>query len=729
MNILLIGGSGSLINNLIIKLNKEGHRLYLLTGDRYKQAPYQKVFERYDFTYDCACLNEIFESVSPDLTIYMGAFDTNYRWQEEKKEAVKYSTGLTNILMAYSMNSSGRFIYLSSDEVYSGNYEKNIWEDEPLNPDNYRSMVLAQGEELCESYRGYQNRDIVVLRLDHLYSIPRERKEVNNICARMCLEVLEKGTITITEGNRFSLLYETDAVEFIYRLIRCTEHKYHIYNLSSSIETSEWDIAQMVQKAMAEPVEMITREEPGVRRVLANQLLDSEFGNPFCCETYSIIIKMAAYMKKNSYAFLTGEDVKLPFWKRVVEKSGWLLKAMIPFVENLICFFPFFFLNKYMADGSIFSKLDFFLLYVLLFAIVYGQQQATFSAVLAVIGYCIAQMSDRTSFEVMLDSNTYIWIAQLFILGLVVGYMRDQLTAIKRENVEEREFLSEQLNDIQDINSSNVRVKDALETQIVNQNDSVGKIYSITSALDQYSPEEVLFYAAEILAKLMKSKDVAIYTVSNDDYARLFSYTSLKAKSLGNSIKYRELGEVYETVVQHRVYINRKMDERYPLMANAIFEEDRIKMLICVWGISWEHMTLGQANQLTVVSSLIQNAVLRANRYLAALEEQRYVEGSHMLATEAFTILARAYVQAERSGLTECTLLRVLTQKENYMEVGSQLAGKLRTSDYVGTLADGYLYALLANTTMEDAQFVIHRFSGMGYEMEVMEDEIAWQST
>ncbi len=727
MNILLIGGSCSLINNLIIKMNKEGHRIFLLTGNRYKQEPYQKVFERYDFTYDCECLGEIFESVNPDITLYMGAFDSNYRWHEEEKEALKYSTGLMNILMAYSMNNTGRFLYLSSEEVYSGHYDQNIWEDEPLTPSGNRAMVLAQGEELCESYRGYRNNDIVVLRLDHLYSIPKNRKDINNVCSRMCLEVLERDTITITEGNTFSLLYETDAVEFIYRLIQNSSHKYPVYNLSSSLEVSEEEIAQMVKKAMGWEIEIQTREEQGKRKVLANQLLDSEFGNPFCCEVSAIIEKMVAYMKKNRYVFLTGEDSKPPFWKRLIESSGWLIKATIPFLENLICFAPFFFLNKYMAEGSIFSKLDFFLLYVLLFAIVYGQQQATFSAVLAVIGYCMTEMSERSGFEVMLDSNTYIWIAQLFILGLVVGYMRDQLSSIRRENVEEREYLAAQLNDIQDINSSNVRVKDALETQIVNQNDSVGKIYSITSALDQYSPEEVLFYAAETLGKLMRSKDVAIYTVSNESYARLFSYTSVKAKSLGNSIKYQEFGELYETLSQRKVYINRKMDERYPLMASAIYENERMQTLIFVWGISWEHMTLGQANQLTVISSLIQNAVLRSNRYLAVLQEQRYVEDSRMLETEAFTILARAYVQAERRGLTECTLLKVLVEPEKYLEVGKLLSSKVRPTDYVGTLEDGNMYTLLSNTMVSDAQFVIRRFEEMGYETEVMEDDIAWQ--
>ena len=72
MNVLLIGGAGTFINNLIVKLKKEGHRVYLLTGSRYDDRPYQKVFEKYNFSYDSSCLNEIFESIRPDLTIFMG---------------------------------------------------------------------------------------------------------------------------------------------------------------------------------------------------------------------------------------------------------------------------------------------------------------------------------------------------------------------------------------------------------------------------------------------------------------------------------------------------------------------------------------------------------------------------------------------------------------------------------------------------------------------------------
>jgi len=186
------------------------------------------------------------------------------------------------------------------------------------------------------------------------------------------------------------------------------------------------------------------------------------------------------------------------------------------------------------------------------------------------------------------------------------------------------------------------------------------------------------------------------------------------------------MGEVYEALVAGKVYINRQMDERYPLMANAIFENEKMQMLIFVWGLSWEQMTLGQSNQLIIISSLIQNAVLRANKYMEALEHQRYVADSRMLVEDAFSTLVNAHMQAGAKGLTECTLLRVISgiHDENQLEDGRLLASKLRLSDYVGTLSDGRLYVLLANTSKKDAGLVMSRFAELGYETEIVREKI-----
>ena len=79
-NILVIGGPGSLTGQLIRSFSKEGHRVSLLTGSRNSEAKYPRVFERYDFPYASENLPDVFESVSPDVTVFAGAYDSSFSW-------------------------------------------------------------------------------------------------------------------------------------------------------------------------------------------------------------------------------------------------------------------------------------------------------------------------------------------------------------------------------------------------------------------------------------------------------------------------------------------------------------------------------------------------------------------------------------------------------------------------------------------------------------------------
>ena len=651
MNILLVGGSCSLINSMILKLRKEGHRIFLLTGDKYRHNKYERVFEKYEFSYDCENLNDILESVNADVTILMGAFDTNYRWNGEEREIVLFISHLVNILVAYSVKNKKRLIFLSSDEIYNGNYTEDIKEEEPFSGVGIRADALSQAEEICDNFRINRNLDIITLRLDHLYNIPKERKDVNNICADMCLNCMCDGHIKAKTDHTFSLLYENDAVEYIYQFIKTSNHKYSLYNLSSNDVVSEVKLAAMIQKAMEIESNIVAFSDSNGRCVLSGNRFEREFGVHAFGNLEKNIKDMVSYMKKHESVFLKGDDLKLSWWKMLYEKWKWLIRTLFPFFENLVCFVPFFMMNNRTVGSEYFANLDPFLLYVLLFAIVYGQQQATFSAILAVAGYMFRQMYTRSSFEVLIDYNTYVWIAQLFILGLVVGYMRDQIRIMRLESQELEEHLHRQIVDIRDINESNVRVKEVMEQQLIDHKDSIGKIYSITAGLEQRMPDEVIFYAVEMLGKLMKTKDVALYNVVSKDYARIFSASSQKARSLGNSIRYREMTDIYDALKEQKVYINKKMDEQYPLMARGIYEGEEVQMIVMMWGLSWEKMTLGQANFLTVVSYLIQNAVLRAQRYMQALEEKRYSQNSRILEPEAFESLVQAYMKAKLKNL------------------------------------------------------------------------------
>lgn len=728
MDVLLIGGSSDFMNAILNKLNKEGHRSFVLTGSRQVHESYKNVYEKYNFPYDADCLKEIFDSVNPNAIIFTGAYDSNFNWNDPRKDSVRFVAGLQNIMSTFATMKKGRMIFLSSGEVYSQNYPSNIPEDSPTSALTFRSMALVQGEDICRNYRKTMGLDTVVLRLDHLYGIPfkerlRGQRLKDNLCADMCVSALRTGQIQANSNKIFSMLHQDDAVEFLYKVVSAGTVKQELYHISSEQVLSEMDLAKMVQQEMGGNVSIVNNTVGSeFRVVLSSQAFAEEFGMKIFNKPEQTTAAMAKHIKRHSNDYLLEGDAGKGAVGKIKQNLLHILRASIPFIENIICFIPFFMLNNRTVESEYFANLDFYLLYVLLFAIIHGQQQATFSAVLAVGGYCFRQMYERSGLEVLLDYNTYVWIAQLFILGLVVGYMKDQLKSIRDENEREMHYLSGQLDDIQDINTSNVRLKNGLEVQIVNQNDSFGKIYEITSSLDQYEPSEVLFYAAEILSKLIGSKDVAIYSVANRSYARLFSATSRKARELGNSVNYTTFGEMYEALKEKRVFINRNMDEKYPLMADAIYSEDDMQLILMVWGIPWERMTLSQANMLVVIGYLIQNAVVRANRYMAALEKQRYIEGTKILETSAFTELVDAYLRARNKSLTECAILRIEVSPEQQETAAAALTKLMRQSDYIGKLEDGNLYALLSNTENKDADFVIRRFAEVGYKSWIKED-------
>lgn len=740
MDILLVGAKSTFLEGLVDKFHKEGHKLYLLSGDRYANYRVSKVFEQYNFPYESDIMHEIIESIAPQTIIFMGAYDQNYFKPTDKARAASYASGVLNILEAANNSlKKVKVIYLSNHEVYTGSFEDEITEDVVPNAKDIRGVSILNGEEAVRRYAS-EKLDSTVLRLDHLVVPPKTFDDITEICGEMCLDYLEKDRIYIpNKKNVHSLLSMPDAVQFIYTATLAAEHKLDTYHISASWPISEGEMASVIAEEMggtgkdymevkdrsnfapeqSEAEDDLNQTSNNRRAILSNKAFCEEFGLSIFHKSKATTILCAQAARRNRENLIGKRKNLTGIKKWMKEKFGGFFWAVLPFLENLLLFIPFFMLNNRATDSQYFSKIDFFLLYVLLFAVMHGQQQATFSALLATAGYIFRQMYNRSGFEVAIDYNTYVWIAQLFILGLVVGRMKDKIKQQKEEGINETEYLKEQIGDIAEINSSNLFIKNVLETQVVNQENSFGKVYEITSALDKYEPEEVLFYATEIVGQLINSKDVAIYTVANGDYARLFAATSDLARSLGNSIKYRELTPVFTDLSNNRVYINRTLDERYPIMAEAIHNGDALELIIMVWGIPWDCMNQGQANMLRIASYLIQNAVVRANRYMDALEKERHLSDTNILEADAFDSLLNAFMTAQTKGLTQATVLKVDVLPSQNEEAGVALIKKLRQTDFLGIHA-GRLYALLSNTDEKDADFVIGRFKEAGYSSSIV---------
>ena len=147
-----------------------------------------------------------------------------------------------------------------------------------------------------------------------------------------------------------------------------------------------------------------------------------------------------------------------------------------------------------------------------------------------------------------------------------------------------------------------------------------------------------------------------------------------------------------------------------------------MELILRIWGIPWQRMTLSEANRLTIVGSLIQNAVVNANRYLDALTSQRYLDQTNIMSPDAFTQLVAAFFGAKSNGLTECALLEILTQDRR--QASDVLGKSMRQTDYMGVLNDGKFYTLLSNTDEKSAEGVIERFRNAGYECCLREEAV-----
>ena len=734
MKVLIIGGANTITNAIIQKFNKEGHCVYVLTDDREHRNNYKKVYEQYHFSYENSCIKEVFESIRPDLTIFMGAFDNRYNWSNCYQEAARFGVGLQNILTAFSTMYHGRFIYLSSDAVFditeeefyhiTANTQRQVIED---NSDDYSHAYMANainnGENICNSYKQTMGLDIVVIRIKELCFLAKDAFEVSDIFTRLCVEAVKNNTLTLTK-DIYSPLYLSDAVEFLYRLAVQTQLSFSFYEMQSDNEITSKQVGQCIDSILGITTEK--KFETENETLWIDTSAPHDINETVKCNVFynaeNCIRLIARHVKKNKnnlQAVSENNNSKMAQFKKWFHNVG---TALLPFIENLICFIPFFMINNRVTDSAYFARLDCYLLYVLLFAIIYGQHQAMFSATLSVCGYFFRQMYDRSGFEIALDYNTYVWIAQLIILGLSVGYLRDSMRSAKADRADEIHYLTSRLRDIEDINSINAKLKEELEIQLINQSDSIGTIFEITSTLDSDEPESVFFHAAEVVSQLMDCKDVAIYNVSNRNYARLMSSTSANARKLGNSIEYTSYTQMYTMLQSGAVYINKKLEPDYPLMAAAITSDDEIQSIIMLWNISWERMNLSQSNRLKVIAYLIQNAVLRANRYMDVLEHDRYIKDTNILEAAAFKSLIKAFLTAQKKGLADCSLIKITPDKEGITYTSKKLSRLFRTSDYMGSLDDGYLYVLLANTSLKDASFVTERISEAGYTYDIVRE-------
>jgi|GEM_PF-6453067 len=612
MNILILGSPGGLVDRLTELFRAENHCVSVVTGARRRRKTTGRAFEYYDFPYDSERLSEIVDSAAPDVTVFLGALDGCFR-PGGARGAVLLSAGLMNALTACAARDRGRFVFLSSEAVFAGGRSRALTEaDEPDAADAF-GQALIQAEALCGRFR--RGLETVVLRVGGCALLPRSPDETRDALPRMALEALRGGPVIAREGRRAAPLDETETARRVVRLALAPSPVRALYHVA---------VRALPEPALAKMVALEVERYSGARgsvevrpaageqpALLDGRLFDASFGASGSTGPESAVKSVMARMAERGDVFRAEEGRRPPLRDRLKEKAGWLLRGLIPPLENLAGFA----LAQALAGrlGTRFAGLDIYLLYVLLFAAVYGHRQALLAAGLSAAGY-LMRPGGTAAFS---ESGTYFYLAQLFLVGLVAGFLKDELARQRDESRSGQARLIEELEDIRALDDDNARARKALELQLINQKDSLGRLDAMTAALDADSPDEVLRRAADMLRDLMGG-EAAVYRMQGGVPA-LCAATSEEARALGEA---PVLGGALDACVREgRVYVNRQLEPGLPAMACAAGEAGVASALAVIWSLPIEAMGLAQADRLAVACRLIHRAVCRAERLQAALRE------------------------------------------------------------------------------------------------------------
>lgn len=709
-NILIVGAMDTIVETICKRLVRENNKVFLLTNKKNNRRV--RGVKVYNYQYDSDSVYEVFGSCRPDRVLFIGAYDSNFTWNSktEKQDYKNFTVGLSNVLRVAERFGVKRFIYISNGEVFEKEYIQAIPESTMPTAETLKATSISIGETLVKHYSSNMSLDTVIARIDNLYYCPKNYEECNNVYLEKCRKAVIDGEFSINTKITRSGIWINDAVQAVFTLLFAQKHNQQIYHITSGDDINQGLLANLISDSCTREV-IVKDSSIGTKRVI--KLRDSYFAEEFDFSArYAIgdcIPEVVQYIQKNADSFKIArnelDDIK------DVGKS--LLKKLFPYIEAIVVFALVMLVQLLFGDSNYFEKVDFFLLFITLFALIHGLNQAVFTGVLSMLGYFYLNVSKVPILELFMDVGTYVWLAQIFVIGMSVGYLKDNMRQMKEDKDEEIDYLKGRISDISEINDSTTEIKNYFENQVIGNKENLSFFYNIMTRLDDADDNGILFEVINVLQTSMATKDVAIYEASNGGYYRLL--TSSSTRNLKKSLRLDDYEVVAKAIEKDMIFVNTTIDPSLPSMASCIKDEDgNVQIILCLWDLPFERMTLHYRNMFRLITLLVRSAVIRASKYLSNVVEKRFYPNTRVLNKDAFEEVKDIYSNAQERKLVQFITIKCHTNEMDEAQSHLLIQKQFRDNDVIGYYGDNDYVVLAVNSSVDDASIILNRLSSNG---------------
>jgi len=727
MKVLITGGCGFIGSHTAERFLKEGYKVYIidnLSSGRKENVSIKHKFYKLNVE-DRKC-EEIFANNEFDAVVHLAAhIDAVDSVEEPYSDAQSNILGLINMLHLSSKYSVRKFIFASSAAVYGNTDKSSFAEEDECNPISPYGVSKLTGEQYCKLWKERYKSDTICLRFSNVYG-PRQSAEgeggVVSVFMRNILND-EKLLIHGSGEQTRDFIYVEDIVDAIYKSVEfCSSD---ILNISANVQNSINDLVELIKRihSSVEIEYTLPRKGDIMHSRLSNDKAVNELN---WAPMYSLGqgIEKTYQWYKNFNNENRIESVKKSEVEEKQENNG-AFKKLVPYIENLLVFLIVCLLSEFSKDYGMQVIIDFKLVYIIIFAIVYGLRQASIAVFLSCALFIWEiRETGHDIISLIYNVNALVHFSLYIFVGSVLGYSIDSKKYEVEAKEEELKEIKEKFEFLYDMYNESKLVRKELQDQITNTEDSFGKIYKITSTLDTLEPEKVFGGAVGAIEEIMKSKDVYIFSVSKaQNYLRLISKSKESNINVDKSIRVNDIPEIENLIHTRSIFVNRDLKKLLPMMMSPIVFDDKVLAIIAIYSMKFETMSLYKQNLLEVVSNLITSALVRAYQYDQVIHDEKYIMGTPVLKAKYFKQLLQRKVEAKQKNNTDFILLKICNSEGwKNRGISYQIEKRIRESDYIGVDEKNELFILLSNTNEIEAQYVIKRLGNINIHVEISEE-------
>lgn len=702
MKIVYIGANDVLAEALAERMGQEGHDVYLLSDRAIPKKPKGVSLHRFYRTpRKGESFGKLLCSISPDCVIFAGNHYISSTHEEESDVDV---TLLTRSLRAVTVFPQIRFVLLSSTEVY-GNTGEKAGESAECAAASERGIRFIREEQLLDIYRKQHGMNAVILRASQLYT-DRPREDMSDFLSQTFSAAAHAKDHMI--ARVFQPLHVSDFVDAVKRVTDSGTQ--YIYNVCGSSEISAKRLYQLAcwQQDLQEPA--VRWEDPDCIPLADSSRIRQELG-------WSDFRNLEEQLRKGEISY-----------RRVKAKGRNKKKWSIPkdvrqIAENLILFEIFMLLNSFCASSSVFSHVNWLMIYVILVSVSYNIYQSALAAVLASAAYLYSQgmsIFEMTAFYSYAD--LVLAFVQFIFLGLLVSYtigiLRQDAWSLRLD----LDMLREEYEDLKAINDENVLIKNEYEERLLTTKTGFPKLYDLISRLMVQEPDRILMETMQVISELVRTDTVAVYQgQAGSPWLRLVAALGDNSVMNGKSWNLSDFPRIYNAVARGELYQG-ELGSGEPAVVLPVVCQGIPRAVILLKTLPYECETLYHVNLLKTMSMLLRDAMEKALQYEELSRETHYVKGTDILNPEAFrkrVLLAR---EKDEKRVAEYCVVELIYHGA-LPEAAAAVSQALRVTDCLGIDEDARLFALLNNTGPGSLEYLQNRLLTCGVKARSVMDE------